>query len=821
MLVSGEPGIGKSRLLRAVTTRLEATGHQIILLPGSPYFSESPLHPVIEFIEQSATIPKDGTDDERLLRLERHLGSTRERLPDLVEVLSDLLGIAQTRYSALATAAPHERRARTLDVLSEYFLALAREKPAAIVFEDLHWTDPTTREWLRLLLDRLHQAPLLALIAVRSDALSDWVNPAKVLHVPLDRLNREESAEIVDRLIHDAGLDPTLRERILVATDGVPLFVEELTRALVESGSAPSAQAGASPVVVIPATIQDSLTARLDRLGDAKRVAQVAATIGREFARDLLAAVIELPDSALEASLSRLVSSGLVLQLDGSGTWFGFKHSLVRDAAYSGLLRATRRTLHAKIVEVMERYFPALVAASPELMAQHSVAAQAHNKAAHYWMEAGRIAVTRSANVEAVSHLERGLQSLRNLPRDAMTDGRELGFLVTLGPSLILSQGPGAQRVEAVYRQAIELCERVEPSADHVAAFWGWWRVSPGIHAQLERAERLYGLAQRLGDSGVLLQAHHCLWATRFNLSDLQGSWRHIQEGLKLYDEGDYRHHADFFGGHDAHVCGSGEAALVLWHLGSPEQALRHCLDALNWSERLGHAGSRLHALDIAATFRRYRREPAAARELAQRMINLGLERGLADHHAKGRLYLGWAVAAVGERERGIAMMTEAFAIERDSGTSEDFSIYADMLAETLLAAGRAGTALDEVERAIAEAEERVWPIWLPELHRRRGEVLLALSAPRMDEAEACFGEALSLARSQQSLALELRAATSLARLWRRHEAVERARELVRSVYGRFQEGFDTVDLREARRELEALGGVPDFAPLTLGHAGT
>ena len=328
---------------------------------------------------------------------------------------------------------------------------------------------------------------------------------------------------------------------------------------------------------------------------------------------------------------------------------------------------------------------------------------------------------------------------MRRLPQEAATDARRLEYLVTLGPSLILSQGPGAQRVEAVYGEAVQLCERVEPSPDHVAAFWGWWRISPGIHAQLERAERLYALAKRLADPGVLLQAHHCLWATRFNLSDFAGSWRHIEAGLKLYDEGDYRGQADFFGGHDARVCGSGEAALVLWHLGSPEQALRYCLDALNWSEQLGHAGSRLHALDIAVTFRRYRREPEAATDLAQRMIDLGRERGLADHLAKGRLYLGWTIAASGEREQGIAMINEAFAIERVSGTPEDFSIYSDMLAEILVAAGRAGTALDEVERAIAEAEERVWPIWLPELHRRRGEVLLALSAPRADEAEACF----------------------------------------------------------------------------------
>jgi class 3 adenylate cyclase/predicted ATPase len=818
VLLSGEPGIGKSRLVRSVTARLEAAAHQVILLAGSAYFSDSPLHPVVEFLEQSTAVRKDSTPEEQLEHLERYVGSIREQIPDLVEVMADLLGIVQTRYSALAVLAPRERRARTLDVLCEFVLALAQEKPAAIVFEDLHWTDPTTREWLRLLLDRLHHAPLLALIAVRSDALREGIDPASVQHIPVDRLGREESAEIVDQLIRGAGLDRQLRERILVAADGVPLFVEELTKALIESSQAAPLPAGSA---VVPATIQDSLTARLDRLGDTKRVAQVAATIGREFTRDLLGAVVELPDAALDSSLTRLVSSGLVLPLGGSGSRFAFKHSLVRDAAYNGLLRTTRRTLHAKIVEVLETSFPALVAASPELAAQHSVAAQAHDKAAHYWLQAGRIAVARSANVEAVSHLERGLQSLRSLPRDDATDRRELGYLVTLGPSLILSQGPGAQRVEMVYRQAVELCERVEPSSDHVAALWGWWRISPGIHAQLERAERLFGLAQRLGDPGVLLQAHHCLWATRFNLSDLQDSWRHIQAGLKLYEQGDYRGQADFFGGHDARVCGSGEAALVLWHLGSAEQALRYCLDALSWSERLGHAGSRLHALDIAVTFRRYRREPEAARKLAQRMIDLGHERGLADHHAKGRLYLGWAIAASGERERGIAMMNEAFAVERVSGTPEDFSIYSDMLAECLVEAGRAGTALDEVERAIEEAEERVWPIWLPELHRRRGEVLLALSAPRVDEAEACFGEALSLARAQQSVALELRAATSLARLRRKQQLGDRSREPLASVYRQFQEGFDTLDLREARRELEISGSIPVTAPPSVAHDGS
>ena len=821
VLLSGEPGIGKSRLVRALVTSLQATGHRILMLQCSPYFAESPLHPAIQHLELSAGIDREDDPDQRLAQLERHVGTFREQVPDLVEVMADLLGIPQTRYTALATLAPPERRTRTLDVLATYALNMAAGRPAALVLEDLQWADPTTRDWLGRVLRRLDEAPLLALIAVRSDARPDLLDTDTFHRLPLERLSREESAEIIDLVTEGSTLDVQLREKILVATDGVPLFVEELTKVLLEAQGAspsPSPTAKAAQGVVIPATIQDSLTARLDRLGEAKQVAQVAATIGREFSRDLLAAVARMPEPELTAALARLQSSGLVLPLDAMGERLAFKHALVRDAAYDGLLRATRRSLHARIVEALEASFPAVIAANPELAAQHCTEAETFDKAVGYWMLAGRQAVARSAHVEAVSHLERGLQQLRRLPQEVATDARRIEYLVTLGPSLILSQGPGAQRVEAVYGEAVQLSERVEPSPDHVAAFWGWWRISPGIHAQLERAERLYALAKRMVDPGVLLQAHHCLWATRFNLSDFAGSWRHIEAGLKLYADGDYRGQADFFGGHDARVCGSGEAALVLWHLGSPEQALRYCLDALNWSDYLGHAGSRLHALDIAVTFRRYRREPGAAKDLAQRMIDLGRERGLADHLAKGRLYLGWTIAASGEREQGIAMINEAFAIERVSGTPEDFSIYSDMLAEILVAAGRAGTALDEVERAIAEAEERVWPIWLPELHRRRGEVLLALSAPRADEAEACFSQALDLARAQQSRALALRAATSLARLWRAEGLLERARALLSDAYLGFTEGFDTLDLREARRELDALGGLRLPAQPTPGN---
>lgn len=807
VLVSGEPGIGKSRLIRALVSSLRAADHHVLLLQGSPYFADSPLHPVIEYIERVAGIAASDSGERRLERLERLVGTLRQRLPDLVEVLADLLGIEQGRYNALAEVAPAERRLRILTNLSDYMLSTARERPTILVFEDLQWADPTTREWLGRLFGRLAEAPLLGLVALRSDFRPSWADQASIRHLAVERLDRDHSAAILDSLTTDFPLSAELRERVLGATDGIPLFVEEMTKALVEEEQTGTDVARSNLTAAgstVPATIKDSLTARLDRLGDAKRVAQIAAVIGREFSRALLAQVTDIPAPELDASLARLEQSGLVLALTGTEDQFAFKHALVRDAAYDGLLHRVRRQLHGRIVEVLEAAFPSIVASNPELAAQHSTEARLYEKAVRHWLAAGRLAVARSAHPEAVSDLERALQCLRRLPDSAAWAAVRLECLVTLGPSLILIEGPGAQRVEVVYSDAVQLCERVEPSLDHVAAFWGWWRTSQDYDVLSDRAERLLGLAKRLAAPAVTLQAHHCMWATRLEMADFAGAWRHIEIGLDLYERGEFSGQADFFGGHDAKVCGFGNAALALWHMGQPERALRHSLSALEWGTQLGHAGTMLHALDTAVVFRRCRREWRAAGQLASRMIDLARQRGLRDHVAKGELYLGWSVASDGRLAEGIAMMQRAFAVERVAGTPEDFPIYADMLAEVLLQAGRVEEALREIEQAIAESEAGARLIWLPELHRRRGAALLAVGAPS-DDAEASMSESLHMARNQNSLALELRAARSLAKLWWRQGRRDDARTLLATTHGRFAEGFDTPDLREVVADLEAM----------------
>lgn len=808
ILVSGEAGIGKSRLIRALVSALRASEQQVVLLQCSPYFVDSPLHPVIDHFERTAGIGNLDSDASKLERLERLVGSLREDLPELVEVLADVIGLEQSRYTALRSLAPAERRARILATLSDYLLSLAGHRPVILICEDLHWADPTTREWLGTLFARANGAQLLGLVSLRPDFQSPWPDNANVAHLALDRLDREHSGEILDRLTRDSPLSPALRQRILGATDGVPLFVEELTKALLEAQddrarSAPQDDRAAA--VTIPSTLQDSLTARLDRLGEAKLVAQTAAVIGREFTQDLLAAVWSGPVADLDSALGRLVASGLVLALDDSGERFAFKHALVRDAAYDGLLHSARRDLHARIVVALETQFAATAAGSPELVAQHAAEALQFDKASQYWLRAGQLAVARSAHLEAANQLEHGLQVLRELPDTAATAARRLQCLVALGPSLILIEGPGSPRAEALYTEAVQLCERVEPSLDHVAAFWGWWRIAQGYDVVQRRSERLLGLASRLEAPAVMLQAHHCMWATRFEMADFAGTLHHIELGLELYEQGQYSGLADTFGGHDAKVCACGNAALALWHMGQPERALRQSLSALEWAERLGHAGTMLHALDTSVVFRRFRREWRAAGELAARMIDLAQQRGLRDHVAKGELYLGWSIASDGQSDRGIAMMRKAFATERESGTPEDFPIYADMIAEALMASGRADQAIELLDVAIAESEDVARLIWLPELYRRRGEATLMASASAADRAEGDFVRALEMARRQRSLPLELRAARSLAMFWWRKGRNDDARALLTAAFAAFAEGFETPDLRDAAHDLDSL----------------
>jgi len=592
----------------------------------------------------------------------------------------------------------------------------------------------------------------------------------------------------------------------------VPLFVEELTKALLESrllrleGDA-YVIAGTLPPMAVPVTLQDSLMARLDRLAPAREVAQIGAVIGREFSYELLAAVSLLPDSALQPALAQLVEAGLMFQrgLPPRSSYM-FKHVLIQDAASASLLRRKRRRLHAAIVEVLEAGVGERTEATLELLAHHCSEAALNEKAIGYWCAAGERASQRSASAEAVGHFRRAQALLETLEDSPAVREQQLKLMVALGPALITTQGGGTPEVEQAYRRAIELCAGLPESALHFAAHWGWWLISVGQPAWRERADDLLALAERLHDPGLILQAHHCQWATLFNLGDHTDCCVHIDAGLALYDPEQHCRHAAWYGGHDPKVCGLGERALALWLLGYPEQALRSAEAGLAYARDLAHAGSLAHSMDQNVMLHRYRRDAPAVLRAAGRMIEFSIEQALHDHTAKGEFFRGWARALLGEPLEGAGAMEAALEAQRAIGTTEDFPVYYDMLAEVLALLGRVDDACAAIERAFEAAKSSGLAYWNAELHRRRAELLWQRAGRPIEPARTSLAAAFELARGQNARSLELRAAMSSLRMAEGDTGTQSARAALRRVYERFSEGFGTTDLAEAGRLLGATG---------------
>ena len=563
--------------------------------------------------------------------------------------------------------------------------------------------------------------------------------------------------------------------------------------------------AGTLPPMAVPVTLQDSLMARLDRLAPAREVAQIGAVIGREFSYELLAAVSLLPDAALQTALGQLVGAGLVFQrgLPPHASYI-FKHALIQDAASASLLRRKRRRLHRAIVESLEARAGERTEATLEVLAHHCTEAALSDKAIGYWCAAGERASQRSASAEAVAHFRRAQALLEAIEDSPEVREQLLKVMVALGPALITTEGGGTQEVEQVYRRALELCAGLPESTLHFAAHWGWWLISVSQPAWRQRADDLLALAERLHDRGLILQAHHCQWATLFNLGDHTDCCAHIEAGLALYDHEQHRQHAAWYGGHDPRVCGLGERGLALWLLGYPEQALASAAEGLAYATDLAHAGSLAHSMDQSVMLHRYRRDARTVERAAGRMIEFSVEQALHDHKAKAEFFYGWARALLGEPLEGVRAMEVALDAQRVIGTTEDFPVYYDMLAEALTLLGRIDEACSAIDRAFEAVASSGLVYWNAELHRRRAELLWRRAGAPVEAARASLVAAFGLARAQNARSLELRAA--MTDLWMAEGDTETrtARAELRRIYQRFSEGFGTADLQEAGRLLGA-----------------
>jgi predicted ATPase len=651
------------------------------------------------------------------------------------------------------------------------------------------------------------------IITYRPEFAPPWSRYGHTTTLALNRLSRSKAAAMVEDITSGKALPSEVLKEIVDKTDGVPLFVEELTKTVLESGLLKDVGDhyridGPLPSLAIPDTLQDSLTARLDRLGPFKSVAQIGAVIGREFPYDLLAAVAPLTESDLRGALERLVQSGLVLQRgmppDAS---YAFKHALVQDTAYENLLKSQRRTLHERIARVLLERDPDITSRQPELIAQHFTVANLLAEAIPYWQRAGERASERAANREAVAHLSKALELLRQMPAARERNLRELTLLLALGPALMALKGYASPDVERTYVRARELSRAVQDSSKLFAVNWGLW-LNNQHRGRLKRArdivEEVLAAGKNQADTGIRLQAHHAAWMSLLASGEAATCCHHIEEGLRLYDPDKHRSHAYLYAGHDPGVCGYMHQAACLWLMGSAEQAVEESRRGTSLARRLAHPPSQVHALTFSTILHQFRNEAGHAREYAEAMIELCREHDMRHYLAIGTMLRGWSIGAAGSPREGIEEFRQGLDQFRATGAGFRQTYYLTLLADMYVRTGESQSGLEVIAEAetIGDRSGEAW--WMAEIHRVKGE-LLAIAAAPAGTVESSMKKALAVARRQEVKALELRAATSLGRHWQQQGRDDDARALLAPIHAAFDEGFDTADLEAARALLDLL----------------
>jgi predicted ATPase len=748
VLIGGEAGIGKSRLIETFLALNCLEECRVVQLGASPFDVDSALLPFAAWLRAELAAGRDpASGDDAAGRSD----------------LADLLGVA----AAGMAHSPAQLRELILTALTERLLALADDEPLCLVVEDLHWLDPSSLEVLERLVARIGGQRIVLLLSARDAFEAPWLSHPAVSTLRLARLAAEDVTAMVRSLFERTSLPAHFLDQVVRKSDGVPLYVVELLRGLLgPDGTEASVTLPDEPEADIPASLRDLLMARLDRAGLAKEVAQIAAVIGRSVRPDMLSAVAGRPADELSRPLAALVGAGVLFR-DGGGpnVTYTFSHALLRDAAYDSVLRDQRQGFHLRVAEALPRLDPKSVEQQPELLALHLSEGGRAERAVPSWMDAARRSLNRSALTEATRLLHRGLAALDKAPpSDQRTDLR-LQMLALLGPALIALKGPGSADAHELYASAYQLCQDLPEDISHFPIYWGWWRMSRDFGAKVERAEALLGRARLRADDGLLLQAHHCAWASHYCVGALGHSRDHAVAGLALYAAGDYRDHARLYGNHDAKVCAHGELAEIFWLQGRPLRALAHEREAVAWARELNHLGTVAHALDYRVLHRVWRRDLADVYDLAGEMMRFATDHALADHLAKALIFRGWAMATGEDLAGGRAMLAEGIARQRDIGTDEDFPIYVSLLAEVLLRCGEPAQALAEVQAARAEFARIGLNVAIPELVRLHGEALLAADPGAGPEALACFAEAQQMAAGQGASMMGLRASVSAARL--------------------------------------------------------
>jgi class 3 adenylate cyclase/predicted ATPase len=818
VLLSGEAGIGKSRLTAALLERLASEPHTRLRYFCSPQHTDSAFYPIIGQMERAAGLAHDDTPQAKLDKLDALLARTSTSIED-ASLFAEVLSLANDgRYPALELTPP-QRRQRTMEALFARTEALTRSSPVLMIFEDAHWTDPTSLELFGRAVDRIASLRVLLLVTFRPEFEPPWIGRPHVTALTLNRLAQRDIDAMIDRVVGNKQLPANVRKDIIERTDGIPLFVEEMTKAVLEAESEGEARQTAaaipSPALAVPASLHASLMARLDRLGPAKEVAQIGAAIGREFSHALLTAVARKPEGELNSALERLIAAGLLFRqgVPPHATYL-FKHALVQDAAYGTLLREPRRALHTRIAENFESQFADIAESRPELLARHFTEAGLIKKASGLWGKAGQQSLERSALVEAAEQFTRALGQIATLPGSPALRRQQIKLQVGLANALMHVKGYSAPDTKASLDQARLYIERAEalgePPEDPLLLFsvlYGFWNMNFTAcngDAVRELAAQFLALAEKQRATVPLMIGHRLMGNSLLLTGDIAAGWTHLDQAIALYEPAEHRPLAMRFG-QDIGVAIFCYRCVALWYLGYPEAALKDADHALKYAREIDHAATLMYALFFVSQLHLLTGNYAAAAAQGQELVALAEEKGASLWKPGGMVIQGRLFALTGKASNAVQLLTSGTSAGRSMGTTVGAPMYLSYIARALAELGQH----DEAWRCVGEAMtamETTKERWFEaEVNRIGGDIALKSPEPDAVKAEAYFQRALAVARAQQAKSWELRAAMSLARLWRDQGKQDDARNLLAPVYGWFTEGFDTLDLKEAKALLDEL----------------
>ncbi len=819
VLLSGEAGIGKSRLTAALLERLADEPHTRLRYFCSPQHTDSALYPIISQMERAAGLAHDDTAQAKLDKLGALLAQTATSTQDAA-LFAEMLSLPNDGRYPTVDLMP-QRRQRTLEALTSQLAELAGRQPVLMIFEDAHWVDPTSLEVFGRTVDRIKALPVLLMVTFRPEFNAPWAGGSHVTSLALNRLGERETAAIIARLVGNKELPADVMAEIVERTDGIPLFVEEMTKAVLEAEregegeGRRTAAAVPSPALAVPASLHASLMARLDRLGPAKEVAQIGATIGREFSHALLAAVVRKAEAELNSALDRPVAAGLLFRqgVPPHATYL-FKHALVKDAAYGTLLREPRRTLHARIAGTLESQFAEIAESQPESLARHNTEAGLIEKAAYLWGKAGQRSLARSALVEAIGHLTRALDQIAALPATPALRREQITLQAALIAPIMHVKGYGSLETRAAVERTRRLIEQAEASGERpedplllYSVLFGFWSTNSlafngGVCRDL--ATQFLALAEKHGATGPAVVGHRIMGHTLLFEGDLAQARAHYDKGIALYDPAEHRPLATRFA-QDTRVSILAFRSTALLLLGYPEAGLADIEQSLSDAREISQAADLMFALNSAAFFYLRCGSYTTANDVIDKLAALAKDKGAVGWQAAAMLHRGVFFALTGNASAAVQMITSGLTASRSTGASLFRPIYSSHLARAHSQLGQFDDAcrcIGEAMTAVETTKER----WFEaEVHRTAGEIALMPPKPDTAKAEGFFERALTVARAQAAKSLELHAAMSMARLWRDQGKRDEARDLLAPVYGWFTEGFETLDLKEAKALLDEL----------------